>query len=444
MIPAGRVNREIMRLAVPAILTNIAIPLLGLCDTAIAGHLGAASYIGAIAVGAMMLNVVYWGFGFLRAGTTGLAATSLGAGNYAAVRDVLFKAIALALAISAVVVTGREMLLSLLLKITSPDPDVSEYASRYFMICVWAAPAQLCTMAVTGWFIGMQTTVAPMVVSVGTNLLNIVLSLLFVLQFGMGFEGVAYGTLAATWAGLIVAAVIAMRILSTRCPKTDISKIEGAIPLKKFFSVNTDLFLRSLFMIAVSLAVTAIGSRMGTVPLAANAVIMQFFIFFSYFMDGFAFAAEALVGKALGAHDYPRLREYVRILLCWSAAMAVSFFIIYLAAGDSIAAFLTDRPEVKEEVATLRFWILLLPPITVAAFIFDGIFIGLTRIRPMLLSTFVGALLFVAVEWAGAYTDFATPQNVLWCAFESYLLARGAILAMRYSAVSRSLAQDEA
>lgn len=432
-----------MRLAVPAVLTNIAIPLLGLSDTAISGHLGKASYIGAISVGAMMLNVVYWGFGFLRAGTTGLTATRYGAGDRSAAGDVLRKSLLLAAALAIAVLILRHPLLQLMLLITGPEPDVAAYASRYFLLCVWAAPAQLGTMALTGWFIGMQTTVAPMIVSLTTNLLNIALSLLLVFVAGMGFEGVAAGTVAASWAGLLLAA-IAGRVIWKRSAKTLPQRGESQpVKLGKFFSVNRDLFLRSLFMIAVSLAVTAIGSRLGTVTLAANAVMMNFFIFFSYFMDGFAFAGEALVGKFSGASDSAGLTRCVRALLIWSVAMATTFFLIYLFWSDAIAALITDNEEVCRAVAGMRLWIILLPPITVAAFIFDGIFIGLTSIRPMLLSTLCGALLFAGTEAAGTEWHFLPPEDTLWLAFELYLLARGSILGLKYVIIHRQISPQE-
>lgn len=436
-------NGRILRLAGPAILTNITIPLLGLCDTAIAGHLGSAEYLAAIALGSMMLNVVYWGFGFLRAGTTGLAANSFGANNGPQTRDILRKSLILAAIVAAMLLVLREPMLCLLLEITRPAPEVAALASRYFNICVWGAPAQLAIMAATGWFIGMQTTAMPMVVSISTNVLNILLSLLLVFPFGMGFEGVAYGTLSAGWCGLAVA-LLAIRPLWKKTKHMHAR--EGSprkVTLSRMFSVNSNLFLRSLLMIAVTLAMTTFGARIGTVALAANTVIMQFFLFFSYFMDGFAFAAEALVGRCHGEGAGEEMRLTVRALLRWSLAMAVIFLLIYAAAGVPIANLLTDTQDVRDAVASLRIWIVLLPPLTVAAFIFDGIFIGITRVRSMLWSTLAGASIFFLLCLCTPDGSNFYRENILWLAFESYLVARGALLAIIYfTRHSRKLAKN--
>lgn len=436
-------NGRILRLAGPAILTNITIPLLGLCDTAIAGHLGSAEYLAAIALGSMMLNVVFWGFGFLRAGTTGLTANSFGADNGPQSRDILKKSMILAAIVAVMLLILREPMLCLLLEITRPAPEVAAFASKYFNICVWGAPAQLAIMAATGWFIGMQTTAMPMVVSISTNVLNILLSLLLVFPLGLGFEGVAYGTLTAGWCGLVVA-VLAIRPLweKTKGMRTK----EGSprkVTLSRMFSVNSNLFLRSLLMIAVTLAMTTFGARIGTVALAANTVIMQFFLFFSYFMDGFAFAAEALVGRCQGEGSGSQMRLTVRALLRWSLAMAVIFLLIYAAAGVPIANLLTDAQDVRDVVASLRIWIVLLPPLTVAAFIFDGIFIGITRVRSMMWSTLAGASIFFLISLTTPSGNMYYRENILWLAFESYLVARGGLLSIIYFAQhSRKLAKN--
>ncbi len=431
-------NKRILRLALPAIVNNITVPLLGLCDTTIAGHLGSPSYIGAMALGAMMLNVIYWLCGFLRAGTTGMTAQAFGAEHYDLTRDVLRKALTIALAIAFVAICCISPLRRLLFLILDPAPEVAPLASQYFEICLWAAPAQLAIMAISGWFIGLQNTLVPMLIAVGINVINIALSISFVWGFNLGFPGVAYGTLTANWIGLVAAvAFVAARL--RRLPDQECGR---RVAWGRFFKVNTDLFFRSACIMAVSLIMTSIGSRIGEITLAANAVMMQFFLFFSYFMDGFAFAGEAIVGKAAGAQDFIAIRRGVKALLGWGAAMAVIFLLIYILLPDIIVAFITDVNEVRLAVADMHLWLALLPPITVSAFIFDGVFIGLARSRDLLVTTLIATSAFVAIAFIPGGSQSLPSNSLLWLAFETYLLLRGILLAacfMKFQRISLTL-----
>ncbi|MGN0238051.1 MAG: MATE family efflux transporter [Lepagella sp.] len=418
-------NNRILRLALPAIVNNITVPLLGLCDTTIAGHLGSPSYIGAMALGAMMLNVIYWLCGFLRAGTTGMTAQAFGAEHYDLTRDVLRKALTIALAIAFVAICCISPLRRLLFLILDPALEVAPLASQYFEICLWAAPAQLAIMAISGWFIGLQNTLVPMLIAVGINVINIALSISFVWGFDLGFAGVAYGTLTANWIGLVAAvAFVAARL--RRLPDRECGR---RVAWGRFFKVNTDLFFRSACIMAVSLIMTSIGSRIGDITLATNAVMMQFFLFFSYFMDGFAFAGEAIVGKAAGAHDFIAIRRGVNALMAWGAAMAALFLLIYILLPDIIVAFITDVNEVRLAVADMHIWLALLPPITVSAFIFDGVFIGLAKSRDLLVTTLIATLAFVAIAFIPGGIHSIPSNSLLWLAFETYLLLRGILLA---------------
>lgn len=422
-----------MALALPAIVNNITVPLLGLCDTAIAGHLGSAAYLGAMAVGAMMLNVVYWLCGFLRMGTTALSAQAYGASDFSRVRDIIRKAFLIGAVISVVVIIARSPLERMLLQVIGADPTVALNASLYFRILVWAVPAQLTVMSVSGWFIGLQNTTVPMIVAVGINIVNIIVSLTLVFGFGLGFTGIAVGTLAANWIGVAGALVFVRgRMIKMPNPST-----RSVVKWRRFFSVNTDLFFRSACIMCVTLAMTSIGSRLGETTLAANAVIMQFFLFFSYFMDGYAFAGEAIVGSAAGAKDNEAVRKGVRALCVWGAAMALLFFLVYLFASDAVASLLTDVSEVRETVRGLRFWIVILPPVTVAAFIFDGIFIGLARTRRLLVTTLIAAAAFFVIVFIVPGSGNLPSDNLLWLAFETYLLLRGTLLALGYVKLQR-------
>lgn len=435
------IDRRILRLAFPAIVSNITVPLLGLCDTTIAGHIGTPAYIGAVAVGAMMLNVIFWLCGFLRMGTTGLAAIANGKGNGAMSADILRKSLTIAAAVSILVLALQVPLRNLLLELISPERESRAFALTYFNICIWGAPAQLAIMAISGWYIGMQNTVVPMAVAISANILNIALSLTAVFALHLGFAGIALGTLCANWAGALAIGILAalrlkrMRHLSAShdlnglksTPSSATAEI-GKVRWSRFFSVNSDLFLRSACIMAVTMAVTAVGARLGELTLAANAVMMQFFIFFSYFMDGFAFAGEAMTGHAVGASDRRALRACVRHLMYWGAAMAALFTVVYLIFTLPIASLITPSRSVTDIVAGMKPWVVALPPLTVSAFIFDGIYIGMTRTRPLLVSTLISALIFFAVTYLGG-----APSNPrLWTAFETYLFSRGALLAGYY------------
>ena len=425
-----------MRLAAPAILNNITVPLLGLCDTAIAGHLGSASYLGAISVGAMMLNVFFWLSGFLRMGTTGLTAQSLGRKREDECREVLKKSLMLAFAISILVILFRGPLLKLFLYFIQPDKEISELATLYFNIGIWGVPAQLGVMAVSGWFIGLQTTVVPMTIAISTNIINICTSILLAFVFKKGFRGIIYGTLLANWLGAIIAFVwgwkryrLLIKHESDHCDERegDASgdSIRKGIRWSDLFSVNSALFIRSACIMGVTMTVTAIGARLGETTLAANAVIMQFFMFFSYFMDGFAFSGEALTGKYIGESNGQMVLATAGKLCWWGVMMALFFFIFYSVAGNEVVSLLTNEREVVAEVERYKLWIILLPPVTVSAFIFDGIFVGLTRTQAMMGVTLAGAAIFFITLFG---TGIRMNNQLLWASFESYLLVRGASL----------------
>lgn len=445
----GGLNRELLGLATPAILSNLTVPLLGLCDTAVAGHLGSTAAIGAIAVGSMMMNVVFWLFGFLRMGTTGLGAEAFGMRDRARCTDILKKSLEIGLAVAVAVLALQAPLLSLLLHLTDPGEEVADLSSQYFRICVWGVPAQLGIMAMTGWFLGMQNTRVPMAIAIGVNAVNIGLNVLLGLTLGYGIAGVAMGTVISNWIGAFSSAAVCLVWIKGKSAERKpggagatfrsmdwISGRSRKVKWSRFFNVNSQLFVRSGCIMAVSLTMTSLGARMGETVLAANAVMMQFFIFFSYFMDGFAFAGEAMVGKYRGAGEPGMVRRSVNTLLEWGLGLALLFFIIYAAGGPGIAGLLTDREEVISEVVSMRVWVMLLPPLTVLAFVFDGVYIGLAKTGVMMWATISGAGLFFII-------NLIAPQggnnNILWLAFETYLTVRGAAMALKYKLSQRKL-----
>ena len=306
-------NKRILQLAVPSIISNITVPLLGLVDVAIVGHIGDAAYIGAIAVGSMLFNVIYWLFGFLRMGTSGMTSQALGRRDLAEVLRLLVRSLSIGVGIGVLFFVLQKWLIGCGLWAMSPEADVVELARRYCYVCIWGAPAVFGLYGFTGWFIGMQNTRIPMMVSLTQNVVNIVASLLLVFVCGMTVEGVALGTVIAQWWGFLMACLF-YRFHYRRLSKYDYRRhLFAAEPLKQFFSLNKDIFLRTLCLVAVNLFFTAAGSRESTIVLAVNTLLMTLFTIFSYFMDGFAYAAEALSGKYYGAGNREAFREEERV-----------------------------------------------------------------------------------------------------------------------------------
>lgn len=433
-----------MRLTVPAVISNITMPLLTLCDTAISGHLGSEVFIGAIAVGAMMFNVVFWLFGFLRMGTTGLSAQCFGAGGLSHSVPVLWRAFLLGVGAGLLIVLFQVPLGGLLMRLLAPQSDVAHLAQQYFDIVILGAPATLGTMALQGWLLGSQTTFLPMLVTVSVNVLNILLSLLCVFPLGMGFAGVPMGTLLATWVGLFLAIFVVFWRLRGYSVRISVRELLDHRQLLAFFRVNADIFFRSACIMATSMTVTAVGARLGALTLATNQVMIQFFIFFSYFMDGFSFTGEALCGRFYGARDVVNLRRSVRLLLIWSAAMAVSFLLVYVSAWRPVTALITDNEAVLANIGNYKYFLFLIPPLSVLAFIYDGFFIGLTQTRRMLCVTFLAAAVFALICFVHPFGEevISLPDNnILWTAFLSYLFVRGAGLALQSRRAFRLSAQ---
>ena len=424
-------HKEILSLAIPSIVTNITVPLLGLVDVAIVGHMGDASYIGAIAVGTMMMNVICWLFGFLRMGTSGMTSQAYGRGDSKEAATILFQAIALGAAIGILFVLFQPLLLRLFLFFMRPSDEIRAFASVYFHVCVFGLPAALVMYGLTGWFIGMQDTRTPMTVSIFQNIVNIMTSLLLVYVFGMKVEGVALGTLPAQYSGLLLALYILRRKYASHyqllfsqftLKPGDYSSFSYKHTLNRFFRVNRDIFLRTLFLVAVNAAFTSVGSRQGDVILAVNTLLFQFFTLYSYIMDGFAYAGEAICGKYYGAGNAPSFHACIRRLFAWGVIMTVVYTAAYYFGANDILHVLSNEQTVIEASEPYLLWVALIPVAGMGAFIWDGVFIGITDSRGMLLSCFVAAIVFAII----LSLFFTTMGNhALWLALLSYLLARG-------------------
>ena len=415
-------NRKILQLAIPSIVSNITVPLLGLVDVAIVGHLGSASYIGAIAVGGMLFNMIYWIFGFLRMGTSGMTAQAYGKRDLTEVVRTLLRAVGVGLLISLGLLILQSPILRGAFVLIDATEEVKRWASLYFNICIWGAPAILGLYGFAGWFIGMQNTRFPMFIAITQNIVNIVASLCFVFVLGMKVEGVALGTLIAQYAGLFMAFALWLKYYGRLKAYIDWDGLWGGEAMRRFFSVNSDIFFRTLCLVAVTTFFTSTGARQGDVILAVNTLLMQLFTLFSYIMDGFAYAGEALAGRFIGAKNDVGLRRCIRLLFLWGIGLSLSFTILYAFLGRDFLGLLTNDTSVIEASGDYFYWVLAIPFCGFSAFLWDGIFIGATATRQMLYSMLVASATFFIIY----YLFYRSMGNhALWMAFLGYLSLRG-------------------
>lgn len=427
-------NKEILRLALPSIVSNITVPLLGLVDLMVVGHIGNEAYISAIAVGTMIFNVMYWLLGFLRMGTSGMTSQAFGRADDEECIGILVRSLSIGLAFGLSFILAQRGLEWGLLRLMNTPEASWDYVATYFRIVIWGAPAMLGLYGLTGWFIGMQDTRTPMVVAILQNIVNILTSLSLVFALGWGITGVATGTLLAQWIGFLVALLSAWKRVSkfnkarkvtslgqsTWASLTHILSVKGA--WIDFFLVNKDIFLRTLCLIAVNFYFTSAGGKQGTMLLAVNTLLMTLFTIFSYVMDGFAYAGEALSGKYYGAGDKQGLRITIRRLFAFGGLMTLMFTGLYVIGGTGFLHLLTDDAAVVEAARPYLPWACFIPVVGVTAFILDGVFIGLTDTKGMLFSTVIAMLSFFAV-YLGFRGNLA--NEALWLAFLTFLLMRG-------------------
>ena len=416
------INKRILQIAVPSIISNITVPLLGLIDVTIVGHLGAAAYIGAIAVGGMLFNIIYWIFGFLRMGTSGMTSQAYGKHDLDEVARLLLRSVGVGLLIAIILVTLQYPIRKLAFTFIQTTEEVERLATLYFRICIWGAPAMLGLYGFAGWFIGMQNSRFPMYIAITQNIVNIAASLCFVYLFHMKVAGVAWGTLTAQYAGFLMALLLWRRYyggLKKHVAWHEVLKKEAML---RFFQVNRDIFLRTLCLVIVTLFFTSAGAAQGEIVLAVNTLLMQLFTLFSYIMDGFAYSGEALVGKYVGANNQPALYRTVRQLFIWGVGLSTGFTLLYFFGGKSFLGLLTNEISVIREAENYFYWVLAIPLTGFAAFLWDGIFIGATATRQMFYSMLVASGSFFLVyyslhEWLG--------NHALWLAFIVYLSLRG-------------------
>ncbi|MEN8228428.1 MAG: MATE family efflux transporter [Bacteroidota bacterium] len=422
-------NKKILDLAIPNIISNISIPLLGIVDMALMGHLESDVYIGAIALGSLIFNFIYWGLGFLRMGTSGFTAQAWGRRDLPETILVFSRAAFIALIMSILLLLLQKPVEMFSFLVLKGETQVEKLAMEYFRIRVWAAPAALGQFALLGFFLGMQNARLPMVVLVTTNLINIVCNYIFVMKLGMGSAGVALGTVIAQYSGLLIALYFFRKQFSKLFKYWSFQATIRWSKLKNFLLVNKDIFIRTMCLVVVFSIFTARSASSDLLSegeetiLAVNSLLMQFFMFFSFLIDGFAHASEALTGRFIGANDRNSLVRSIRLMFVWGTGISVFFTILYLVGGGAIFRLLTNNSEVIANAKPYFFWIILIPMVSYSAFLWDGIYIGATAGREMrnamLIST--GVVFFPVYLLASLFMG----NHGLWFAFILFMLARG-------------------
>lgn len=411
-------------MALPAVAATLTTPLLGLMDVAFTGHMGGPAYLAAIAIGGNIFNLLYWLFSFLRSGTGGITAQARGAKNPGEINEALFRSLLVSVGTGLLIIILQSPIESVFGWFMEADEVTWTLACKYFRILVWGAPAVLMSYTFTGWMVGMGSSKSALWMSLTINVVNLIASCIFVLGVHWRVEGVALGTLIAQWSGVAVGLPIALHLMPEGHRPT-FAHLLLRERMKRFFSVNLDIFLRTVFLIAVTLWFTREGASQGPVILAANALLMQFFIFFSYFTDGLAYAAEAIVGRAVGAKDEYLRRDAVKRIMVWGTGVAFGFTIIYGFGGWGFINLLTADYGVQSAAADFMPWVIAIPFVGFAAFIWDGIFIGYLATRSLLYSMALSAVAYFLTLWLlKPYWG----NHALWLAFIVYLATRSLIL----------------
>jgi MATE family, multidrug efflux pump len=429
-------HAQVWAMAGPIILANISVPLLGAVDTAVVGHLPEVYYIGAVAIGAMLFNFIYHLFNCLRMGTTGPTAQARGAGNYAEVRAMIGRALLLASVIGAVVLVLQLPIIGFAFWLIDASPEVEHYAREYFLIRVWAMPAVLCTYAIIGWFYGLENARTPLVVQIFTNALNIALAFLFVFGFGWGVPGVAAATLISEYAGLALGAWYVQRTLRNLPDDGRRGRLLDRAKLVRMVSINSDIVLRTLCVVSVLGFFMAKSAELGDVTLAANQVLHHFLVFTSFALDGFAHAAEAILGEAFGQRNREAFRRGMRVVFLWAGIVGVLNVLIYALIGHGVIALMTGIPEVRAAAAGYLLWPVLMPLVSVWAYTYDGVYLAATHTKVMRNTVIAAFIVFLTL----LHTLMPLYGNAgLWIAVAGFLGCRGLLLHLLFPQLVRTL-----
>jgi len=415
-------------LAIPSILANITIPLVGIVDTAIVGHLSDASAIGGIAIGTMLFDLLYWNFGFLRIGTSGLTAQAYGAGRQDECRKILTQSLTIALAATLLIWAIQWLFVTAVLAVVPCSAEAASVAREYFFVRIWAAPATLTLFTFKGWFIGNQDTKSPMAVDILVNVVNMIASYGLAVNAGYGVVGVAYGTLIAQYSGLFLA--VAILVFKYSIIHIGIREILAAMrwdEIRRMMSLNGNLFIRSLCFMVVYVGFTSIASKYGDTELAVSSILMKLFMFFSFFVDGFAYAGEALVGKAIG--EQKQVGGVVRLLFNWSIGVGLLFTVLYAVFGSAMIGTMTTDTQVLSVAPRYIGWLIAMPIISTLAFMWDGVYVGATEgvhIRNSMIWA-AGAFVLSYVAFRGLWGIQA-----LYIAYFAHLIARVVYLTVKW------------
>jgi MATE family multidrug resistance protein len=410
------------RIAAPMILSNVSVPLLGMVDTGVTGHLDNSAYLGAVALGATIFTFIYMGMNFLRMGTTGIAAQSFGADDNDGLRASLGQALIVGFLIALLLILLRAPIGHLALNLLGGDAETRNFAALYFDVRIWSAPGTLANYALIGWFIGLQNARVPLLIFLTINLTNIALDLLFVVVLGMTVDGVALASVIAEYAGFLVGAIFAIFTLRKRAGHWPLARLTNIGAYRAFFAVNANLFIRTMALMFTLSFVTAQSARLGGRVLAANAVLMNFQHLTAFGLDGIAHAAEALVGKAIGQKRRDALVHSVNLTLKWSVIFALGFTAAYLLAGPLIISILTDLPDIRETALRYLPWMIASPLVSVWCFLYDGVYVGATRAKDMRNIMVLSALLVFLPAW---YLLQPFGNDGLWLAFLLFMGSRG-------------------
>ena len=407
----------------PNIISNITVPLLGFVDMMLMGHQDSIAYIGAIGLGGTIFSVMYSIFSFMRAGTTGFTAQAYGANDRAEIAYSLYRSLCIALIATVLVLSLQDAVEWLSMKLLNGSEEVLAYTATYFHVRIWAAPAVLCLYAFNGWYIGMQNTTIPMITAILTNVVNIILSVIFVNVMGMGVTGVALGTVIAQYCGLLTAVIFLFTKFRYHLIPIRRVILLQADKLKRFFQVNADFMIRSILLVLSIAFFNNQSAKLGDDMLAVNMILMQFFYIFSYFTDGFAYAGEALVGRFTGAHDAKQLRQTVKLLFLWGLIIALPFTVLYALFPDWFIGLVSDQPDIIPMAQPYHVYLAAIPLITFAAFLWDGVYIGATAsraIRNTMLISSIGVFLPATLLLMPPFANHG-----LWIAFLMFMVARG-------------------
>ena len=409
------------------ILSNISVPLVGMVDTGVAGHLEEAAYLGAVAVGTIIISFLYIGVDFLRMGTTGITAQQFGANDFNGLRITLGQSLIVAAVIASILLLFQLPFFAAAINIISPSNSVAVFTDQYFFIRIWSAPAALANFALIGWFIGLQNARIPLIIVLTINITNIILDLVFVILIGMKVDGIALASVIAEFTGLIVALGFVVRELQKHEGSWLIVKLTTLREYAVFLTLNGNLFVRTIALMFTFAFITAQGARQGELILAANAILMNLQYLLAFALDGFAHAAEALVGKAIGKNNRAALRRSVTLALRWSLIVAVGFSIFFALSGSFLISILTNISEIREATERYLPWLVLSPLVAVWAYLYDGVFVGATLAKEMrnimLISTF---MIFVPAWYALQFLG----NDGLWLAFIFFMASRA--LGMHY------------